>query len=158
MQKFLFFLKITLVEIFIIALDFLFSWIDIKDLSALEIFKMTFYFEIPSFIVYFLSFLSGFIMNEKRLEKFKKNKKAINIIVIISSLLLCLILDLTYVIAMNGTARFSLPFFGCIIFINLLDYPWLEPKKEKDAIDILIEKSRIADTDTESTRHEEKMD
>ena len=158
MKKFLFFLKITIVEVIIIAMDFLFSWLGIKDLSALDIFKWTFYFEIPSLIVYFLSFLSGFIMNEKRLAKFKKKRKKINVLIIIFSLLLCLILDFIYVFTTNTATRFSLPFLGCAIFIYLLDYPWLEPKKEKDEIDILIEKSRNSNSNMASTDHQEKID
>ena len=157
-QMILLFLKLSIAEICFIGIDFLFAWIGSQDVPVSKILTMTKYFEIPSLLMYLLSLLSMFFMNEARLEKFKKSKKKIALIVFILSALLCILLEILWVFCIKEHMNFPCGALICSAFVFLLDYPWLEPKKERDAIDILIEKSRIADTDTESTRHEEKMD
>lgn len=158
MKKTFFFLKLTIAEIIILSLEFLLSYLTMKDTNLFDVFLSSIYLEIPSIILYLLSILSGILLDEKRYESFKRNQKRIYTILILSSLFACVILDLIYIFLMNLSSRFSLQYVACIVYLFLLDYPWLKKEKKKDTTDELIKKSHEVSPIQEETEHESHID
>lgn len=74
-QKIRYVISLLIAEIIIFSFEYLFEFLSRENLTALQTFTLTCYFEIPNFCIFAIATMTGLLMNEKNINFLKKHRK-----------------------------------------------------------------------------------
>lgn len=141
--KWKYFLKLTIVQLIILTMDYLFEFFTVDSLAGWDFFWIATYFKIPAFIIFIEGIIVGIVINDKNLNFFKSHQKTIAGISAGFIILLTVILTLAYEFGFKGEEDFFWSISFISIILSSFEYPLV--------IKQIIEESKIK-------QEEEKVD